>query len=221
MKKYFFLLFTFLAPVSLFAQTYELQYRVVQEISGADIQLSYKGSIMINDRFYLYVLQPTKDLLKNEIRKQLDDESTVVFYPNPDTIPRMVYRSFDSSVTRYKISNSQDDIAFYVQSYSPLRMNLKPTNERRLINGFSCIKAVLYHPVYTNTTVAEVWYCPDIPIKTGPAELDGIPGLTVEAINFQTKEQFTLLTVQTYNKDYSFDFWHPEFNGVSFQKIGK
>jgi GLPGLI family protein len=66
-------------------------------------------------------------------------------------------------------------------SDSFVRFDWQLTNEKRVINGYNCIKAVGTRNVrrddsYKKSSV-EAWFCPEIPIPTGPAGYGGLPGL--------------------------------------------
>jgi GLPGLI family protein len=58
-------------------------------------------------------------------------------------------------------------------------------NESKIIDGYTCYKAVRNRIAtgrdFTKTKVAVyAWYCPDIPLNSGPFEAVGLPGLVLE-----------------------------------------
>jgi GLPGLI family protein len=61
------------------------------------------------------------------------------------------------------------------------RFDWQLTNEKRVINGYNCVKAVGTRNVRRDDSYkkgsVEAWFCPEIPIPTGPAGYGGLPGL--------------------------------------------
>jgi len=145
----------------------------------------------------------------------------IIYRPNPDPISKIFYRAFDSSMIRFKISNNIDDVEYYMQEQIGNSIQIKLIEESRIIKGFYCKKALFYHPSNPKIEVASAWYCPEIKIMAGPADLSGLPGLIIEAEHFQTKEIFSLIRFRDITQEGVNDFWPEQFNGVSFLKLTK
>lgn len=84
----------------------------------------------------------------------------------------------------------------------------KLTNESKKIENYTCFKATKEFVVniggFKNTKKVEAWYTPEIPIKFGPKQYVGLPGLIIELkedyityflkeINYQSKDQPAIL----------------------------
>ena len=81
------------------------------------------------------------------------------------------------------------------------------TTETKIISGYTCHKANatyqdMYNPIKKTANIFNpfVWFCPMIPCNFGPAGLDGLPGLVLEAslngksILFADKIEFDIKT---------------------------
>ena len=204
------------------AQVYQTYYHVRQTVDHSlKLDIEYEGIATISRSSYLYLQKTKESFRKDEIRKTAEDGSMIIYRPNPDSIPKIIYRSFDSSFIRWRISNSHDDIQYYLQEQPGNKIQTVLLNESRNIRGFLCRKALFYHPSNSKEPVAVAWYCPDIQIYAGPADLSGLPGLIVEAEHFQTREQFTLIRYKEVEETGSFSYWPVEFNGVLFVRLTK
>jgi GLPGLI family protein len=117
------------------------------------------------------------------------------------------------------LGNSPDDIQFYVQEQRGNSINTKILNEYRVINGFHCRKAIFFHPTNPDIPVASAWFCSDINIKAGPADLSGLPGLIVEAEHHQTRETYSLIRFNEMLEEATMNYWPEQFNGISFTKL--
>ena len=63
-------------------------------------------------------------------------------------------------------------------------MNWELTEEKKQISGYDCYKAIgkryaMSKNYETFETEIIAWYCPEIPIRTGPFEAVGLPGLVL------------------------------------------
>ncbi|MEP5338177.1 MAG: GLPGLI family protein [Algibacter sp.] len=60
----------------------------------------------------------------------------------------------------------------------------KLVNESKLINGYTCYKAIRYKTNKNNNGLfkfkIEAWYTPQIPVPFGPVEFNNLPGLILE-----------------------------------------
>lgn len=93
-----------------------------------------------------------------------------------------------------------------------LKYDWKLTNETKVINNFKCYKATTIEQLNNNKTKLVIaWYCPEIPISTGPKGYGGLPGLIfelqdnnvvygVKEINFDTNEEIVLPNSEKYKK---------------------
>jgi GLPGLI family protein len=209
-----------LLPVFTNAQSYRINYDIQQRIpAGEGFDILYEGTVIINPSFYLYTQKIKPQSRSLQIFPQAGQDQLIVFQPNQDSIPKIIYRSFDSSLIRYKISNENETVQYYKQVQEGNKLNFEIHPDRRTIQGFQCKKAIYYHPKNYKNPVAEVWYCSDIPISSGPAELSGVPGLVIEAIHYQTQEIFRLKQYREEAPEQTFRFWPSEFNGANFQDL--
>jgi GLPGLI family protein len=57
-------------------------------------------------------------------------------------------------------------------------------NEQKIINGYTCFKALREKALRLKKNnpihIVEAWYCPAIPLRNGPKEFGGLPGLILE-----------------------------------------
>ena len=204
------------------AQIYQTEYSVVQNINPEfNLELKYMGIALISQSAYLYLQKSTHAVQEEEIRKKSDNGSMMIFRPNPDTLPKIVYRHFDSSVIRFKISNSPDDIQYYIQEQIGNKYKTKILNEYKNIQGFNCQKAMFLQPGNNEAPIASAWFCPEIEINSGPSGLNGLPGLVIEAEHFQTNEIFTLLRFYETIPNTVISFWPAQFNSVSFTRLNR
>lgn len=204
------------------AQTFRTEYQVIQTIHAeSNLQIEYEGIATVGTSMYLYIQKTKSDFLKDELRVSSENGNMVIYRPNPDSLPKIIYRAFDSSIIRYKIGNNTDDIQFYVQEQIGNSIHIKLINESKVINEFYCQKALFYHPSNPDLAVASAWYCPEIKIKAGPADLSGLPGLIVEAEHFQTREKFSLIRFREVIYPANINYWPEQFNGMQFVKLAK
>lgn len=199
------------------AQIYQTEYSVQQNINSEfNFELKYTGIAVISNSAYLYLQKNNYALQAEEIRKRSDNGSMMIFHTNPDTLPKIVYRHFDSSIIRIKISNSPDDIQYYVQEQIGNKYKTKILNEFKNIQGFNCQRALFLQPGDNETPIAAAWFCPEVEISSGPSGLNGLPGLVIEAEHFQTNERFSLIRFNETAPDAVISFWPEQFNNVGF-----
>lgn len=204
------------------AQTFRTEYKVLQTIHAeSNLHIEYEGIATVGTSMYLYIQKTKPDYLQDEIRMSSENGNMVIYRPNPDSLPKIIYRAFDSSIIRYKIGNNTDDIQFYIQEQIGNSIHIKLINESKVINGFHCRKALFYHPSNPDIVVAAAWYCPEIKIKAGPADLSGLPGLIIEAEHFQTREKFSLIRFREVSRPENIHYWPEQFNGMPFLKLAK
>jgi len=202
------------------AQIYHTEYSVSQNINPEfNLELRYTGIAVIGPSAYLYLQKNTHTLQGEEIRKRLDNGSMMIFHPNPDSLTKIVYRHFDSSVIRFKISNSPDDIQYYVQEQIGNRYKTKILNEFKNIQGFNCQRALFLQPGNNEIPIASAWFCPEVEISSGPSGLNGLPGLVIEAEHFQTNERFSLIRFNETGSNAVINFWPEQFNDVGFIRL--
>lgn len=204
------------------AQTYRTEYKVLQTIhSESKLNLEYVGVAIVSPSMYLYTQKTKPEFLKDELRMHAGNGEIIIYRPNPDSISKIFYRAFDSSIIRFKISNNIDDVEYYMQEQIGNSIQIKLIEESRIIKGFYCKKALFYHPSNPKIEVATAWYCPEIKIMAGPADLSGLPGLIIEAEHFQTREIYSLIRFRDITQEGVNDFWPEQFNGISFFKLTK
>jgi GLPGLI family protein len=88
----------------------------------------------------------------------------------------------NSSATMYETRN--DILGKYVLQRPVVNMAWEVSSETKLIQGLICYKAtaneVVINPVNTFTFLITAWFCPEIPISSGPLGFGGLPGLILE-----------------------------------------
>lgn len=69
-------------------------------------------------------------------------------------------------------------------SSNPSSTKWELVNESKLINGYTCYKAIRYKTNKNNSGLfrfkIEAWYTPQIPVPFGPVEFNSLPGLILE-----------------------------------------
>lgn len=114
---------------------------------------------------------------------------------------------FKDNITKEKITQIDNYYEVYnvIKPFDEYKWEI--TNENKIINGYKCYKAICAYQEYDsirkqmNKYNPFVWFTPEIPTTFGPAGLDGLPGLVLEAtfnnrlyyyatnINFDYKEK--------------------------------
>lgn len=88
---------------------------------------------------------------------------------------------------KYCFYNNSETIFFKRNQYlikKPILNKWKITTEKKVIGKYECYKAICQYEIFnprgkfTHTAVA--WYCPEIPLQSGPKEFGNLPGIIVE-----------------------------------------
>ena len=103
---------------------------------------------------------------------------------SPDGHPMINRRGVGSNVEYYQYPNEQKLITkdqLLANSYAiegpMLTIDWKTTGDTATFGGLHCQKAVGHFKGRDYT----VWFCPDLPVHTGPWKLNGLPGVIVDA----------------------------------------
>ncbi|WP_420385627.1 GLPGLI family protein [Roseivirga sp.] len=148
--------------------------------SGKDVQVQ-----LIFNSFGSFVrpVNALTDELSSNIAAVLADE--------------IIYTDY-SSLTTYTIDESLGEPIVIIDSLNRFKWVL--TNEKKKIQGYTCLKALGIRNVERDNgsreSQVEAWYTPQIPIPTGPAGYGGLPGLILE-LRESKSAVYVLLKLET------------------------
>lgn len=108
-----------------------------------------------------------------------------------------VYKDLESNSLLFEFMDLDQRSHFYADTLYP--MNWVITNDKKIINGIECIKAITHFKGREYTA----WYDSSLQISNGPWKLGGLPGLILEAYD---KEQDWHVVINFIVDEYDFDF---------------
>ena len=126
--------------------------------------------LIIKDSLSSFILQP-----KNENESGLNLPFTF------SKVARNYFTNLNTSnVINYKEFNGSD----FLVSYNKKDVSWNITDEQKKIGKYDCYKATTnYNDVFKDGKIEsrpiEAWFCPSIPIKAGPYQYSGLPGLVI------------------------------------------
>ncbi|WP_130735271.1 GLPGLI family protein [Flavobacterium sp. J27] len=187
MKKSIFILcclFTFLNTIKAqnnISQLY-VEYEMYLNFKGA---VEYQAQLVLNSNYSLFRYKPS-DKVSNYKEDIIDTESKIdikiidssFFYVFIDKIKNVIAEDKKSIYSKKN---------YVVEEVIPV-IDWVLKDDIKMINNLSCKKAVCFFKGRNYT----VWYCPEIPINSGPWKLNGLPGLIVEAIDDDHEVAFYL-----------------------------
>lgn len=137
---------------------YEYQYSNYK----SNFQLLSKGGTQI-------------DTLKRKLQEYDFDYETIETTTKPTKVS--YYKDFKrNTFERIYIINGNES---FVKDSLPF-LNWQITNEKKLINGYDCIKAIADRKVLGHTLKLNAWFCEKIPVSDGPMDYNGLPGFILE-----------------------------------------
>ena len=89
--------------------------------------------------------------------------------------PYGTYKQYKNSGSYLIRSLGKATYSYPINDIYNIRWDIK--NDTRVINNLKCLKAI----AKIDTSMVEVWFCPDIPISDGPAIYSGLPGLIIQS----------------------------------------
>ncbi len=102
--------------------------------------------------------------------------------------------------------------------------NWKLINETKIINGFTCYKAlnkkVTYNRFGKNYITVEAWYAPKLPIRFGPEGFGNLPGLIVQ-LSIEKGNTYTIEKIMYKNVSIKKPTKGKKVTLEEFGKIGK
>lgn len=186
MKKKIFQFFLVLLSTSIYSQTLTGIY-TLQQIGGIgdDNKLSDKAK---NIELYQYKYSNFKsslqllskggtsiDTLKRYNEQYNFDYETVETTSKPTKV--YYFKNFKENIFEriYTINNNEN----FVKDNIP-QLNWEITNEKKIIDGYECIKAKSSRNVFGHTLNFVAWFCDKIPVNDGPFDYHGLPGFILE-----------------------------------------
>jgi GLPGLI family protein len=88
--------------------------------------------------------------------------------------PYGTYKKYKNAKSYIIRSLGKATYSYSINDIYNIKWDIK--NETSVINNLKCFKAI----AKIDTSMVEVWFCPDIPISDGPAIYSGLPGLIIQ-----------------------------------------
>jgi GLPGLI family protein len=138
------------------------------------------------------------DTLKRKLQDYDFDYETVETTTKPTKV--CYYKDLKKNTFEriYTINNNES----FVKDALPL-INWEITNEKKIINGYECTKAIADRKILGYTLKLSGWFCERIPILDGPLDYNGLPGFIME---LEADGLFVIKFINLqYNANASFD----------------
>lgn len=127
--------------------------------------------------------------LQDQIKKSANPNSLDLVLTGSSPVTYSEYFQFLSTrklFIRYKLNNN------YLTEERLPQLNWKMSNETMNIDGLDCQKASTRFK--GRDYIA--WFCPDLPIQTGPWELNGLPGLIIQVSDIKKEVIFQFISFE-------------------------
>lgn len=197
------ILFLLLVSTSIRAQNTDL-YVVYDQLFDNFKRVERKAFLYANEQTALYeddlLTQYKQDIQENEKwQKEQDEKNQDSNTKSFRYIPEVKYNKF------YKLNRAEKTINYiepvvkdyYVGITDKVSQNWKLTNEKKIINDIECFKATTRF----RGIDWEVWYAPSIPYPYGPWKLHGLPGLIVQANDFNKRTNYSASKIEFRQND--------------------
>jgi len=197
------ILFLLLVSTSVQAQNTDL-YVVYDQLFDNFKRVERKAFLYANEQTALYeddlLTQYKQNIQENEKwQKEQDKKNQGSNTKSFRYIPEVKYNKF------YKLNRTDNTINYvepvvkdhYVYITDKVHQNWKLTNEKKIINDIECFKATTRF----RGTDWEVWYAPSIPYPYGPWKLHGLPGLIVQANDFNKRTNYSASKIEFKQND--------------------
>nr|WP_199083126.1 GLPGLI family protein [Pedobacter sp. ASV19] len=194
MKLIYTLLFLF--PTLVYSQSLTANYNITKTIElklaagNKNITLEMNGFLYRQGNRYIYWEQPA--YLKKYPNGSIDisiDNRIFSYALNTDSVQNLFYTDYDHHILRSGAMNPGDLVnEFEFEDGYGENWEFKP--ETKLVNGLKCQLAL-------DRDQWRVWFCPDIPARSGVFNVKGLPGLIVEADWLPMKAHYQLSSYDT------------------------
>lgn len=207
MFRQFLLLFSLLFPFTVFCQTLSATYNVTQEINVVlggkekNISLNLKGNFYLKGERSIYWEDP--DYLTKYPKGQIlvtTKSGNEIYALNKDSMQMLFYTDLSRPLIRVKPASGLPVEEHKIDKTKVLSWEYH--QDTKTVNGLKCQLA-------TSSNQWKVWFCPDIPSKTGIFNISGLPGLVVEADLIPLNAHYTLLSYDT-QADISEEIFEPK-----------
>lgn len=135
-----------------------------------------------NAQYLIFNLFVTEKETEFTLKEMLDNSNNGITFSK-------LFSGYNSNIYIDNINNfifeTRDDIlGKYVLKKQVVKYNWKLSSESKEIQGLECYKAtvdeVVINPAGTFKFLITAWFCPKIPISSGPLGFGGLPGLILE-----------------------------------------
>lgn len=175
---------------------------------GADTKIPEKAKIpaiyeykYANNKSNLQLLSQggvSIDTLKRKLEGYNFDYETIETTKTPS---KAIYYK-DLKNNNYELIYVLDNTENYIKDKLP-KINWDIQNEKKIVNGYECTKALGTRIVMGYTIRTTAWFCDQIPINDGPLDYNGLPGFILE---LSADEMFEIkFTNLKYNPDVTID----------------
>jgi GLPGLI family protein len=141
----------------------------------------------------------SSDAEKQNSQRKQEIQNQIATASNPNSLELELTASRPVSNTEYYQFFSTKKLYIkhllndYYLTQEPLpTINWKIENITKVINGLKCQKATAHYKGRDYTA----WFCTDIPVRTGPWKLNGLPGAIIEASDIKQEVIFKFLTFE-------------------------
>lgn len=165
----------------------KIDYRVIVEkddIHEKSVELTAGESFF--SQLYLEALQEYKDYSFTLLKNDTITEFYLSQYKENDTKKNkpFVMAGYTGVIYQTKEKVYRFSITENLFSYFDFYKDWKITTETKVIDGYTCYKAIginqiIYKELVFNHQII-AWFCPDLPYSIGPMGYGGLPGLILE-----------------------------------------
>ena len=225
MQQFLYIVIFVLLRCTASSQIFEAKYAVKQSLSLSfentviPYELNFEGFTYYSGNKFIYYQKPLflKEYPEGEKVFKSPTNNYAIGNIGIDTIQRITYRNLDSLMAYIKVGSANDNTQFYTKYFFEIGARVfKLLPDIKIINGLHCQHASLYDSNDTSKVMVDIWFCSDIEINFGPADISDVPGLIVYANYYNTFEVFQL-TSYKYNPDVTDSiFWPSEFSYANF-----
>lgn len=200
-------------PTMAFCQTLSATYAVTQDINVVlggkekSISLNLKGHFYLKGQRSIYWESP--DYLSKYPKGQIvvpTKSGNEIYALNTDTMQMLYYVDLNNLLMRVKPASGLPVEEHKIEKERVLNWEYK--SETKTVNGLKCQLA-------TATDQWKVWFCPDIPSRTGLFNISGLPGLVVEAELIPLNAHYTLQSYDTQSDIPEYVFEPGEFRTLA------
>jgi GLPGLI family protein len=179
---------TLVLPIVLFSQNIEVTYKT----NVVDINPIEKKSILSFEKNTL-VATPTKSIYRSFKVDTIIHLSESTFGSHKDSIPEVLFKDLVNQWA-YSKKFAPKPMIVKEEGYT---VKWKITENYKTILGYKTQQATgSFRGRNYN-----VYFCPELPYRTGPFKFDGLPGLILEVVSDDTKVKIEALSIQFNTKE--------------------